>query len=258
MSKGSKRHMGTGNQATSTSQGSRVGKKLFELPRRVGESVRDCGQRDSDSVESPRNCVRYLWASFKSNCPNGLSVDGWMNVVDEAASLGLDFIVFSVPTPLSENAGLWPVCKWAQETYDIVVGIHTSAAAITAADIEEIKKLDLSKTRIYVRKDEVDAIRYLTAEGIQIGAADPRGQGRANSAPCCDLPNRMLFVSERGVMYTCKYVENNDEFRMGHVEERPFMKVVEDANLPRVVPSSAPFISHGCDGCPPILIDDCP
>lgn len=194
--------------------------------------------------------VKYLWATFKVDETSGLGVDGWMNVVDEAASLGLDFIVFSMATPLAENDGLWPVCKWAQDTYGIMVGIHTSAATLTADDIAKLKQLDLSKLRLYVSRDNLDKVRHLADEGIQIGAADPRGAGRANSAPCCDLPNRMLFVSQQGVMYTCKYVENNDEFLMGHVAERTLANVLQDPSLPRVVPGTAPYVSHGCDGCP--------
>lgn len=256
--KSSKRKVNVSNRGEVAGPGAKAEKRLFALPRRLNTTMRDCQKRFSSVTSEPPKDIKYLWATFKVDEADGLGVDGWMNVVDEAASLGLDFIVFSMASPLSENPGLWPVCKWAQDTYGITVGIHTNAATLTRDAIEELKKLDLSKARLYVCRDELDKVRPLAAEGIQIGAADPRGEGRANSAPCCDLPNRMLFVSQRGEMYTCRYVENNDEFHMGHVAERAFLSVVKDPELPRVVPSSAPYVSHGCDGCPPILVDDCP
>lgn len=258
VSKSSKRKVNVIRRGEDPGPVAKVEKRLFELPRRLNTTLRECSERLSGHACNPPKDIKYLWVSFKVDEVNGLGVDGWMNVVDEAASLGLDFIVFSMGTPLSENGGLWPVCKWAQDTYGITVGVHTSAATLTQDALDELKKLDLSKARLYVCREDLDKVRHLGGEGIHVGVADPRGEGRANSAPCCDLPNRMLFVSEAGVMYTCRYVENNDAFRMGHVAERDLMNVVKDPELPRVVPSSAPFVSHGCDGCPPILVDDCP
>lgn len=231
-------------------------KRFFDLARRLSDGVRKCSADKSDAADQLPQDIQYLWASFKVDPESGLSVDGWLNVVDEAASLGLKFIVFSLEGPLSENPGIWPVCHWAQETYGITVGIHADAKAITHQDIEAFKRLDLSKARLYVLRKDLDIVRSLVKEGIQVGAADPRGDGRANPQPCCDLPNRMLFVNQQGMMYTCKYVEHNDQFRIGHVSEQLFQRLVRDPTLPRTVPGSVPFVSHGCDGCPPILSEE--
>lgn len=230
-------------------------KRLFELPRRLNDGVRKCGCQVLREGETQQDLV-YLWASFKVADEGGLSVDGWLNVVDEAASLGLNFIVFSLDSPLSENPGIWPVCHWAQETYGITVGIHTDGKTITPQDIEEFKRLDLSKARLYVLREDVERVSGMAGAGVKVGAADPRGDGRANPQPCCDLPNRMLFVNQQGVMYTCKYVDNDDKFRLAHVKEQPFKNLVKDPTLPRTVPGSVPYVSHGCDGCPPILCEE--
>lgn len=230
-------------------------KKLFALPRMLRAGVKRCGAPALEPADLPQD-VQYLWASFKVDDTDGLSVEGWLNVVDEAASLGLDFIVFSMDSPLSENPGIWPVCRWAQETHGITVGIHVAAASLQREDIEAFKKLDMGKARLYVLRDELDLIRPLEKEGIRVGTADPRGAGRANPLPCCELPSHMLFVNQKGVMYTCRYVDNNNAFLLGHVEGSPLNHVMKNAALPHTVPADAPFITHGCDGCPPILIDE--
>ncbi len=247
--KPSRRESGAGSST-------RDSKQVFALPRRLSSSVRKCCASPSAGCAHEAQDIQYLWASFKVDAEKGLSVDGWLNVVDEAASLGLNFIVFTLEGPLSENPGIWRVCHWAQDTYGITVGIHADAQTITPQDIEAFKRLDQSKARLYVLREHLDLVRPLIQEGVHIGAADPRGEGRANPQPCCDLPNRMIFVDQGGMMYTCKYVEHNDAFRLGHVSEQLFQQIVGDPTLPRTVPGDVPYVSHGCDGCPPILRDE--
>ncbi len=230
------------------------GKKLFHLPRRVTSTLRRCRESESCRAVS-QEAVKYLWAAFRADDGESLDADGWMNVVDEAASLGLTFIVFSLEGPLSANPSVIKVAGWAQEAYGITVGIHTEQTSFTNEEVEALLQLDCEKLRLYSPRDNLDHVRHLETKGIRVAPADPRGT-RANPEPCCELPRKMLFVDRHGTMYTCKYVKDNENFHVGHVCERTFKDVVADPKRPSSVPQDVPFIEHGCDGCPPILDDE--
>lgn len=227
------------------------GKQLFALPRRISANLRKCATNASD--DGLPEDVKYLWATYRSDEEGALDVDAWLNVVDEAASLGLEFIVFSVEGRLHEQPGLWQVCKWAQDTYGLKVGVHVYHGDLREEEVEAFKQLDLANARLYVGRQYIDSLRGLESDGVQLSVADPEGSKRANQAPCCDLPRQMLYVDSKGIMYTCKYVQDNQNFCVGHFCSRTFKNVVDDPERPTVVPENVPHNSHGCDGCPPIV-----
>lgn len=229
----------------------REGKKFFELPKRISANLRKCA--DVSCGGGLPDSVKYLWATFRADDQDGLDVQEWMNVVDEAASLGLEFIVFSVEGRLHEQDGLWQVCKWAQDAYGLNVGVHVYHGDLQESEIAAFKQLDLERARLYVGGDYIESLRFLEDEGVSLRVADPAGQKRANPAPCCDLPRKMLYVDSKGIMYTCKYVQGNSDYRIGHFCTRTFKNVVEDPSRPAVVPQDVPERAHGCDGCPPVV-----
>jgi hypothetical protein len=229
----------------------RQGKKLLELPRRISANLRKCSTHHcADTL--PEN-VKYLWATFRADEDGALDVQEWLNVVDEAASLGLEFIVFSVEGRLHQQDTLWQVCKWAQDVYGLHVGVHVYHGDLGEDEIAAFKQLDLKSARLFVGKEYIESLRFLEEEGVALRVADPAGSARANPAPCCDLPRQMLYVDSKGIMYTCKYVQDNSDYRIGHFCSRTFKNVVDDPSRPAVVPEDAPERAHGCDGCPPVV-----
>ena len=229
----------------------REGKKLLGLPRRISANLRKCATNTCDH-ELPEN-VKYLWATFRGSDDEALNVQEWLNVVDEAASLGLEFIVFSVEGRLHPDDTLWQVCKWAQEAYGLSVGVHVYHGDLQEEEVASFKQLNLKKARLYVGREYIDSLRFLEEEGVSLRVADPAGQKRANPAPCCDLPRQMLYVDSKGIMYTCKYVQDNADYRIGHFCSRTFKNLVDDPSRPTIVPENAPPRAHGCDGCPPVV-----
>lgn len=241
-----------GQDAAVSQFNTREGKKLFDLPRRIAGELKRC-KEELRSDASAANGLKYLWATFRPGEDGVLNVDDWMNVVDETASLGLTFIVFSVEGRLNEQPELWAVCRWAQDAYDITVGVHTTCGDLSPGEVAAFKQLNLLKARLYVSLEHVEQLRHLEDEGIMVRAANPRGNTRANPAACCDLPRNMIYVDEHGVLFTCKYVRDNDAYCIGHFCDRSFKDILDDPSRPAVVPADAPFVEHGCDGCPPIV-----
>ncbi len=226
----------------------------FRLPKRLSCGIEACTGKSFDEVT-------YLWLNFslpgheQGNdaapiCPE-LGLDQWLNVIDEAASLGVAWLVVSVKAALSEFPDLFKICDWAQNTHGISVGLHIHCMEMSSEEIQALCKLDKSKTRILVTRDVIKAMRHLEEEhGLQLCVADPHPEGVL--APC-ENPGRMVFVNTRGELYTCGLVEGREDYKLGNVFEDSFKKIVGDPNLPHQVPYESAMVPHGCDGCPPLV-----
>lgn len=180
-----------------------------------------------------------------------MSEEHWLNVVDEAASLGVDTLVISVHTAPSERAELAAICKWAADTHGMRVGVHLSEAPIGAADAAILRGLAGEKFCVFVnsrRRTEVasvlgDGVKLVDADGLEDGAMQPH----------CELPRQMACVSDGGEMYTCGLVLGQDGFFLGNANEAPIKKVHGDDALPHHVPAGTSDAPHRCEGCPPLL-----
>lgn len=205
--------------------------------------------------------VEYLWIYAREHglgkCPPpaGATPPGrehWLNVVDEVASLGAQWLVVSVEsTTLDAIPELLPICQWAQDAHGMSVVIHTNAMGITSAEVDLLKELNQDLLRLFVAQDNHAAFMHLEAEGIRVRIGQPDKVG----AHGCAMPKSMVFVNGMGELYTCGMVEGDQRYRMGNIYERKFGDVVVDPALPHAVPPEERHKSHGCDGCPPLLAD---
>lgn len=203
--------------------------------------------------------IEYLWIYAREHglgkCPPppGASLpdlEHWLNVVDEAASLGARWLVVSVEeTTLDAIPELLPICKWAQDAHDMSVVIHTNAKSIDEAELAALKQLDQALLRLFVTQENHSAFAHLEADGIRVRIGQPDRVGEHG----CGMPKSMVFVNGMGELYTCGMVEGDERFRMGNIYERKFGEVLCDPALPHAVPPEARHKSHGCDGCPPLL-----
>lgn len=228
----------------------------FALPKRICKRIRECAK----TTDASKQDIVYLWIHVSSKGiaqaedaathESPLSLEDWLNVLDEAAAYGANWLVITIHTSFSQFPDIWEIARWAQETHDMQVGLHTDEETFTEEDIATIKTLNPEKTRLFVRRDIMPGLKHLEAEGIRLAPADPQPYGHK---PECRGPANMIFVDSRGVLYTCGLVEGNDAFRLGTIHEGTFHKILHDPSLPHTVPEKIHRISKGCDGCPSLI-----
>lgn len=232
--------------------------KYFGLARSFKQKVRDC-VRDTQEKQSPQ--VIYLWVCVTSaglkqgvrgepESEHPLTQEQWLNVVDEASSLGANWLVLSMADPLSRCPHIWDICVWAQQTHNMMVGLHLKNADLSPEDVKAIKKLDLQKTRLLVRKDAYEQLRWVEESGLKVWTANPQPDGEH---PDCQGPTRMIFVNAQGILYTCGLVEGNDAYRMGHVSDASLRHIISNPDLPHHVHGDLHIVTPECDGCPSLM-----
>lgn len=237
-----------------------VGEDYFEIVKTLRQKLKDCSCGSSDTVEGD---ITYLWICVNSSGleqgfgdksgsgEKSLPMDQWLNIVDEAASLGANWLVLSLSDPLAACESVWPVSKWAQQAHGMAVGLHLKEdQSISEQDLGLIGQLEPEKTRVLMRCPTKETIEALKALGIAVWAANPQPEGEK---PKCQGPTRMIFVNESGIIYTCGLVKNRDDYRMGHVSDVRLRAIISDPDIPHGVKSDLHIVDQGCDGCPALL-----
>lgn len=224
----------------------------FALPRAVsGELSRCCKEHPGEVCAS----VKYLWihlpgADSTAVSERALSQDDWMNVLDEAASIGVKSVIVSVGSPLHRVPQLVPLCQWAQTAHEMIVGIH-AYVRLAPGDTATLTQLDAGKTRVFVDGEHIEFARFVEQLGIPLYCAD--GLHDHEEQPRCDLPSTMTCVGPEGTMYTCGLVLGQEQFSLGHIFGRTLTSVIKDNSLPHEIPAGASTRSHRCNGCPPLM-----
>jgi radical SAM protein with 4Fe4S-binding SPASM domain len=237
-------------------------KESFKLPRSIVQVLRECAKKHGGGVAAASETLKYLWVSIagdprknnghkrkETQCP--LSNDEWLSVVDEAASLGVKYIIICTGEFLEDHSALWSICKWAQQSYKIDIGIHTCAKKLKKSVIGEMQKLDARRTCLFVNDAESPTFEPLREFGISVLKAHVDHE---EQSPPCDMSEQMIFVSPEGILYTCGLVSDEEQFRLGHVADKPIEEYVKDPSLPHTIPEWAPHRENGCDACPPIMV----
>lgn len=225
------------------------------LPQAVANALtRCCKGHTGGACEG----VKYLWIHLPgiseiakaATATKLLSPDEWMCVIDEASAVGVKSIIISVGSPLQRIPQLLPICDWAQNEHDMIVGIH-AYVALDPADAEVIEQLDIQKTRVFVDGEHIESARFVEALGVPLHCAD--GLHDHEEQPHCDLPSTMACVGPEGTMYTCGLVLGKEQFSLGHILGRKLTSVIEDNTLPHEIPAGASTSTHRCNGCPPLM-----
>lgn len=229
----------------------------FALAKKLRSRIREC----AESLNETPSEVNFLWLHVSAggiNQPGDRSGkttktptrEDWLNVIDEAAALGVNWLMVSMHTAFGAFPEIWDICQWAQETYGISVGLHTTAMSVSPEDLKALKRLDPARTCLCVKQDALEAMAPITALGIQVSACDPQTYG---NKPNCQGASKMVFVSEDGVLYTCGLVEGNEQYRLGNIYEKTFNHILHDPDLPHKVKEEIHRVSEGCDGCPSLI-----
>lgn len=180
-----------------------------------------------------------------------LTEEEWLNVIDEAAALGAESVVFSLGSDFDAHPFVWRLARWAQESHGMAAGFHFDLPSLDPRQRQTLLELDPAATKLYVLREHLDAYRSYAEAGIDVCVANltPEEADRMH----CTLPCQMLFINRCGMMYTCGFVKGNSDYLMGHIFKGRFQRIVRDPKLPHAVPESAPHIADGCDGCPPLV-----
>lgn len=228
---------------------------LFGTAKVLKQRLKACSQEE---YIGNREAVVYLWACVTSRgfCSHSqdpekitepLTIDQWLNVVDEAATLGANWLVLTVGDPLHQCPDVWTLSKWAQDMYGMTVGLHPKEGGLSPEDLEAVKQLDLDNTRLLLREEWTEARDLAENAGVIVWTANPQPPGER---PRCKGPTRLIFVNDKGVLYTCGIVEGNSNYHLGHVAENTLKNVVTDPARPRRVEKELHVVSESCDGCP--------
>lgn len=227
----------------------------FQLPRRLSRRLAECVENHDVAAET-RPTVRYLWLYVteegldRNRDKNGpaLDVERWLNVIDESAALGAEWLVIFAGASLARCPEIWRLCQWAQEIHDLRVGLHVAAADLTDTEVEALSSLKSGRTYLMADDTLIGSLRHLEPKGVCLCGANVRGDQRM--APCPN-PQDITCVGIDGTLFTCGLVLGDEQYRLGNVLEHRLEDIMGDTTLPHVVPETVAYSGHGCDGCPP-------
>ncbi len=233
----------------------------FALPRSIAKQIKSCAEAHERGALFPPDVIKYLWINIMDPGKSGivprpmnakeLTWQDWLNVVDEAAALGVECLIICVGESLAQYPGLRQICHWAQEAHSLDIGLHMYGSSLTAAEIDDLASLDPSHTWLFVPEQHVNGIRQsLAAKNIRVLSA---GVTYDDHHPPCDMPKTMVYIDSCGKMYTCGLVLNDDRFVLGHVAENPLDRALTAPDASREVPAWVEHREHGCDACPPLM-----
>ena len=224
----------------------------LELPKTIAKQLRRCAASHAVPEATPEALVRYLWVDMGRYTDSALSDEEWLNIVDEAASLGAKYMIICVGKSLDQCPSLWQTMHWAQSVHGIHVGLHMCGSAITEGDIVHFRELKPALTHIFTSRNDIERINEIRELGIQVASSAVCAADHPEGCPSEERD--MLYVGPQGVLYSCGLVAEKEPFELGHALDKPLNKLLKRKSTPRVVPPSVPRHEGGCDGCPPILI----
>lgn len=226
----------------------------FELARKLSQKLRTACECETEGG------IKFLWLYVSKHgigCPldkegesSSPTLEHWMNVVDEAAIIGVERLVISSQEDLTNLPYVWEIADWAQSTHGMIVGIHIFANDVSEAMRGKLLELNVDRLRLFVAEESYEKLSHLENDGIRVRVA--KAAPDAPQHPC-NMPQAMLFVNPNGELYTCGMVEGKRGFWLGNIFEGFFSKIVHDPALPHSVPFESQDVERGCEGCPPLL-----
>lgn len=223
--------------------------EYFEFGRRIRRGLSECSRL---AAEETGGDVFYLWLKMGPSDGLGgpvLTQDHWLNIIDEAASMGVNWLVVTLGDPES-RAYVPAMCLWAQETHGMVVCLHAPAGVLGPAEREALAQLPPESSYLLVEPEHRDAFSDLERAGVDIAVAAPAKPGVKEP---CDFPNKMIFVDAQGHLYTCGLVSGDSEFFLGSVFDGSLDEIIHNPKLPHTVSDAEPSAHRSCSGCPPLV-----
>lgn len=231
----------------------------FVLTRKVAKGIEHAArERDAKSSET---ALKYLWLfvtdegihhnldGFRERPRLGL--EDWLNIVDEAAAYGAEWLVIYAGKSPSSVSHMWELSAWAQDTHGMKVGINLDEDTLSREDRRALLKLEWDKTFIIAPSEVLDGFRELESSGIRLCAANITREGSHE----CTKPEAMACVGPDGQLFSCGLVLGERAYALGHAYDRSIDSVLGDEDLPHAVPEDYAYPKGGCDGCPPLMAE---
>ncbi|MCX8063930.1 MAG: SPASM domain-containing protein [Candidatus Hydrogenedentes bacterium] len=229
--------------------------ELIGVPKSLLKKVRKCCL---SIIPNEMKDVSYLWIRITKEATekkeNGHhkrpTLEDWLCIVDECASEGVKWLVVTTEVPINKLGYILEICKWAQNTYEMKVGIYLKRNTINDEEINVLAELNKKLTQVFVKKENLNNFRKLISNGFFVGIANPQSYGEK---PNCEGAKKLVFCSSTGSIYTCGLVEGKKEYKLGDIYEKEIKEIIEDPKLPHKVQEEIHFLSEKCDGCPSLL-----
>ncbi len=228
----------------------------FQLPKKLSKGIADAAKRVGEGTCGP-GAVRYIWIYVtEDGIHQGrqaaderarLSVDEWLNIIDEAASLGAEWMVVYIGACPAQAPEIWRMCEWAQDAHDLQVGLHLSSACLSEDDIEQLTQLEPKKTCLLAERELHPSFHFLEDRGIRLIEATVRPEDRDTP---CTAPKSIACVGVDGRMYTCGLVLGDENYTLGDVHQRGMDGALRDEDRPHAIGEPTTHTAQGCDGCP--------
>lgn len=224
--------------------------ELFSLGRRIRQGLARCSR---EAACREKDDVFYLWLQTEpvEGAPS-LTSDQWMNIIDEAAALGVNWLVLTVGTCGESRRGLAGLGRWAHEAHGMVVCLHARCGEISAEEREMLLELPRESTFLLVDPEYRASFSELAQSGVCVDSANPASH-EDSGRTACEYPHKMIFVDARGRLYTCGMVAGNQAFYLGTVLDGSLDAIIHNPQLPHSVSAAAPEDHARCSGCPPLV-----
>lgn len=231
--------------------------KIASLPGCLSSKVREVREAGTSKTSST---VHYIWlhvtqdgiveSKDDARCVV-LSLNDWLNIVDESASLGAQWMIIHVETCLKADSDVWRICAWAQEVHGIRVGLHLNHDCMDEAGLAPIRRLDRDATFIVVDKSAIEALEFLQAEGYSVCASNIGSEDRL--LPCSHTESIVCACAD-GVMFCCGMVVGEESYRLGDVQADPVNEAMRKHQTLKPIHMNEEREGHSCDGCPPFMV----
>lgn len=230
----------------------------LRLARGVRQRLREVVASAKDNPDD----ATYLWLYVTragigqqegAECASSLPLDAWLAIIDEAAAIGVNWLVITVHGRLNAHPEIFELCRWAQESHGMMVGLHTFCGQLEASEIAALAALDAAKTRLLACREHVPALSAVAPEGVKVCPADPDPEDLEHASPCTK-PGKMVYVNAEGRLYTCGMVDGDEGYHLGDAQCDSIKQVLRDPKRPVAVPLEHARKVNGCDGCPPIVV----
>lgn len=203
-----------------------------------------------------QDTVNYLWlfleapgASDTEGTEEPLTLDEWLNLVDEAAALGTRWVVLCPGPSPSKSPVLWEICSWAQETHGLKVALHVQQTPVDNKTLGALRQVSPELTSLLADTEHIDALKAQVAPlGLRVCAAEH--EDKVGDFPC-SLPENIVCVGPTGQLFTCGRVLGNSSFNKGHGCSKELSEVLNRAQDGHRIPDTVIGVDHGCDLCPP-------
>ena len=222
--------------------------EYFVLPRSIRRGVRASSEQ---SAQRTVGDVFYLWVQLDADGDSpAVASDTWLNVVDEAAAIGANWLVITLGDLKGPVEHIEAMCRWAQDTHQMTVCLHSLEAALHPSVESLLLSLSRELTYLLVEPEHASAFTSLCGRGVRIGLANPAPN---TNAAACKFPYKMVFVDAQGSLYTCGLVSGEKEFFLGTVFNGSLEQITHNPQLPHSVDAPGERPEDGCSGCPPLV-----